>query len=242
MARTRNTILILMVVSLALILWDLRASDTTVRAAAQEVAAPLQRTATALFAPLGAWSRDVAEFSAPGVRSAATAPIVAGAPKGWRSAPARVVAVDIAGDRASVTIDSGSSEGIRPGNAVLVTGGLVGRISEVFSDSATVTLVTDPSSTVGVRVLPSREMGVLAGVGMAEDLDLDVFNPAAPISTGQQVVSLGSTQRNGIPADLPVGTLTGVDTAPVASGRTADVRPVAGMTSLDTLLVLTEQS
>lgn len=242
MARTRNTILILVVFSLALILWDLRASDTTVRAAAQEVAAPLQRTASALFAPLGAWSRDVAEFSDPGVRSSVTAPILAVAPKGWRSAPARVVAVDVAGDRASVTIDAGSAQGVRPDNAVLAAGGLVGRISEVFGDSATVILVTDPVSTVGVRVLPSREMGVITGVGMAEDLDLDVFNPAAPISVNQQVISLGSTQRDGIPAGLPVGTVTAVDTATVASGRTADVRPVAGMTSLDTLLVLTERS
>jgi rod shape-determining protein MreC len=240
MTRTRNTVVLLVVASLTLILWDLRASNTTVRAAAQEITAPLQRTATALFAPLGAWSRDVAEFSDPVARSAAAARIEA--PKGWRSVPVRVVAVDIAGDRATVTVDAGAAQGVREDHAVLAVGGLVGRTSEVFEDTARVILVTDPQSTLGVRALPSREMGVLTGAGMANRLDLDVFNPAAPVAAGQQIVTLGSTERDGVPPDLPVGTVARVDPQPAASGRRAEVRPVVGMTSLDTLLVLTDKT
>ena len=231
MARTRTTVLVLIVASLALILWDLRASDT-----------PLQRTATSLFAPFGQWARDVQAFSDPQARTAAAAPITAQAPPGWRTADGRVVAADIAGDRAGVTIDVGRSSGVRLGNAVLAPGGLVGTVVQVADDSARVLLVTDPQSTIGVRVKPSGEMGVATGAGMGQELMLSVLNPAAAISTGDEVVTLGSTQRAGVPPGLPIGTITGVDTAPVDSGRSAAAGPVAGMTTLETLVVLTERS
>ena len=87
MARTRTTVLLLVVVSLALILWDLRASDQTLRSAAQQVVTPLQRTVTALFSPLGSWARDVQQFSDPAVRAADTADVPV--PPGWAGTPAR---------------------------------------------------------------------------------------------------------------------------------------------------------
>lgn len=242
MARTRTTVLLLVVASLALILWDLRASDTAVRSAVQSVVTPLQRTATSVFAPLGSWARDVQSFSEPAARQQAAAPIAAGVPSGWRTTPARVVAADIAGDRAVVTVDGGRRAGVQPGNAVLATGGLIGQVSRVSDNAATVLLVTDPQSTIGVRVAPSKEMGVVSGAAMGQDMQLGVLNPAAEISTGDLVVSLGSTQPAGVPPDLPVGTITAVDTTAVDSGRAGLVAPVAGMTTLETVLILTEKS
>ncbi len=242
MARTRATVLVLIVASLALILWDLRASDTALRSAVGQIVAPLHRTATAVFAPIGAWAREVQAFSDPAARSVAAAPIAAQAPPGWRTASGRVVAADIAGDRANVTIDVGRSSGIRTGNAVLAPGGLVGTIVRVAEDSASVMLVTDPQSTVGVRVKPSSEMGVATGAGMGRDLVLSILNPAAEAGTGDEVVTLGSTARAGVPPGLAVGSVTGLDTTAVDSGRSASAGPVTGMTTLDTLVVLTERS
>ncbi len=240
MTRTRNLVLLLVVASVALILWDLRASDAALRSAAQQVITPLQRTATAMFAPFGQWARDVQAFSEPAARQQTAAPALAAGPAGWRSAVGRVVAADITGGRAGVTIDVGRTAGVREGNAVLAPGGLVGRIDRVFDDSASVLLISDPRSKIGVRLLTSREMGVLSGVGLGEDLSLEILNPAARVDPGDQVVSLGSEQRTGIPSGLPVGSVTGLDTQPVDSGRAASVHPVTGLTTLDTLVVLTD--
>ena len=77
---------------------------------------------------------------------------------------------------------------------------------------------------------------------MGQDLGLSILNPAAEISIGDEVVSLGSTQRAGVPPDLPVGTISTLDAAAVDSGRSAAATPVAGMTTLDTLVILTERS
>jgi rod shape-determining protein MreC len=123
---------------------------------------------------------------------------------------------------------------------VLAPGGLVGQVTMVSASAATVQLVTDPRSTIGARVLPSEEMGVVTGAGMGNALGLAILNPAADVAVGQQVVSLGSADEVGIPADLPLGTISAMNPAP-ASGRAAQVRPVTSMTSLDTVLVLTER-
>jgi cell shape-determining protein MreC len=237
MARTRSTVLLLVVASLALILWDLRASQQSVRSAAQQVVAPLQRTVTSVFAPFGAWARDVEQFSDPTVRAAAAARIPA--PAGWAGTPARVVAADIAGDRAAVTIDAGSGQGIAVGNAVLAAGGVVGQVTQVSGSAATVLLVTDPASAVGVRVLPSKEMGVATGEGRDTALRVDLLSPAAAAAVGDSVVTLGSDDEAGLPPGLPVGRIAAVDVAVTASGRTATLRPVTGMTTLETVLVLT---
>lgn len=239
MTRTRNIVLILVVASLALILWDLRASDTAIRSVGQQVAAPLQRTATAMFAPFGQWARDVSAFGDPGARAVAAQPVLASVPPGWRSATGRVVAADIAGDRATVTIDVGAEHGVQVGNAVLAVGGLVGSVSRVSDGAATVLLVTDPESMVGARLRPSGEMGVVTGSGMDRDLGMDILNPAAEVAPGDEVETLGSVQRDSIPAGLLLGHIADVDTSAAESGRTATVAPVAGMTALETLVVLT---
>lgn len=239
MARTRTVVLLLVAASLALILWDLRASDAGVRSAAQAVSAPLQRTVTAVFAPFGSWARQVEEFGDPQVRTTKAAEITA--PEGWNTATGRVVAADIAGDRAVVTIDTGTDDGVRRGNAVLAVGGLVGEVVTTSANAAAVQLVTDPGSEIGIRTLPSKEIGVSRGQGMDADLRVDLLSPAAPVAINDRLLTLGSTTPNGIPPDLPIGVVTAVDSLPAPSGRVVTARPVTGMTSLDTLLVLTEK-
>ena len=54
-------------------------------------------------------------------------------------------------------------------------------------------------------------------------------------------MTLGSTKANGIPPDVPVGKVVAVDTEQTASGRMVEVEPVAGMSSLEMVVVLTER-
>ena len=234
-------VLALVVASLALMLWDLRASDHTLRQASQQVVSPLQRTASAVFAPFGAWARDVHDYGDPVVRADEAARIDVVAPPGWSTAGARVVAADIAGDRAFVTIDAGNADGVSPGNAVLAPGGLIGEVMQVSGHSASVRLVSDPASSIGVRVLTSKEIGVAQGRGVDSDLRVDLLSPAAEAVDGDDVVTLGSTKANGIPPDVPVGKVVAVDTEQTASGRMVEVEPVAGMSSLEMVVVLTER-
>lgn len=242
MTRTRNTVLVLVVASLALMLWDLRASDQGLRSATQQVVSPLQRMASAVFAPFGAWARDVHDYGDPVVRAAEAKRIEVVAPSGWSSADARVVAADITGDRAFVTVDAGANDAVSTGNAVLAPGGLIGEVTQVSPRSSTVRLISDPDSSIGIRVQSSKEIGVAQGRGVTSDLRVDLLNPAAEVAVGDQILSLGSTKADGIPPDVPVGQVSAVDAEQTASGRMAEVAPVTGMSSLEFVVVLTERA
>ena len=117
------------------------------------------------------------------------------------------------------------------GNAVLAPGGLVGTAARVADDSASVLLVTDPQSTVGVRVKASGEMGIEDGQ------DLDCRSSTLPrrlrsVTTGRES---GSTQRAGV-LDLPVGTISGLATRRPWTRALSCGDAGGGMTTLDTFV------
>jgi len=82
--------------------------------------------------------------------------------------PYKVVAASVIGRdpsnwAASLIIDKGSSSGIRRGAVSVSYLGLVGRITDVRSDTSTVTLINDPNISVSARVQRSRQEGLVCG-------------------------------------------------------------------------------
>ena len=61
----------------------------------------------------------------------------------------------------TVTIDKGTSAGIRVDDAVVAADGLAGRVTATTRGTAQVTLITDADSSVTGRVLPEGAIGVV---------------------------------------------------------------------------------
>ena len=81
--------------------------------------------------------------------------------------PAQVIAIGSAQTFSwTVTIDAGSSDGIRPDMTVINGDGLVGRVKTVGPTTSTVLLAVDPESSVGVRLEGSMEVGFTTGQGI----------------------------------------------------------------------------
>jgi rod shape-determining protein MreC len=114
-------------------------------------------------------------------------------------------------------IGKGAIAGVRAGQPVLAPGGLIGLVASVTPATATITLLTDPSSRVGVWVSRTRHQGLLSGVGSARPLlrFLDKDPEARP---GDVVVT--SPASTLVPPNLPVGVIQTVDV-------NADPAPVA---------------
>lgn len=77
------------------------------------------------------------------------------------------VTVRVQGERASnfqyeVQIDKGSTNGIAVGMPVVNGAGLVGKITQVYPNSAIVLLVSDPDFSIGAKVLTKTEVPVIA--------------------------------------------------------------------------------
>ena len=88
---------------------------------------------------------------------------------------AEVIAIGAAqGFSWTVTIDVGTNDGIKRDMTVLNGDGLVGRVTTVGPDTATVLLANDPDFTVGTRMEKTDELGFATGQG-----DRPLSRPAA---------------------------------------------------------------
>jgi rod shape-determining protein MreC len=130
------------------------------------------------------------------------APVISREPLGWWQ---------------QLVLGSGALEGLRPGQAVLAPGGLIGRVSAVTPSTARVTLLTDPTSRVGVWVARSQTHGLLSGVGTGRPL-LRFLEKDPQVRPGDVVVT--SPASTLVPPNLPVGVIQsveiGADPAPEA--------------------------
>ena len=69
--------------------------------------------------------------------------------------------------------------------------GLVGRVTSVTGGTAQVTLITDHTSSVSAKVVPSGIQGVISPeVGNPADLVLDFIDSSQHVQPGQMVVTV----------------------------------------------------
>lgn len=161
---------------------------------------------------------------------------LAAADSGHRILPARVIALGPGqGFDWTVTLDVGTSSGVRAGLTVTDGGGLVGRVLHADRDTSVVLLAADPGSGVGSRDLRSGQVGIATGEGRA-GFTFVPLDPEAVVRVGDQLVTgpLGSTSYV---AGLAVGTVTAVRTSADGTVR-ATVRPIAPPSGLDLVGVL----
>lgn len=140
-------------------------------------------------------------------------------------------------------VDVGSSAGVRVGNPVIADGGLVGHVSFVSHSSSFVTLITDSSSSVSVKVLNAKgDTGLLKpSVGDPLDLLVQLLPRRARIRVDQIVVTGGfrTTRLESLyPPNVPVGRVTKADPEELASDQQVHVAPIADLRHLDFVQIL----
>jgi rod shape-determining protein MreC len=161
---------------------------------------------------------------------------------GYSMVAARVVAVGpMQSFSRTVTIDAGTSSGIRTDMTVLNADGLVGRVVRATRTTATVLLVIDTDSVVGGRLGTNLEIGFLRGRGSADNtgrLELNLVDNSVVPSRDDVVVTWGS--KNGVPyvAGIPIGRVESVVSSPQESSRLAVIRPFVDFTALDVVGVV----
>lgn len=154
-----------------------------------------------------------------------------------RSIPARVVAYAPSNFQVTVEINRGAGHRIAVGMPVVTDAGLVGRVTEVRWERATVLLVTDPSSAVGVRLAGSGEVGVLRGAGPRGPLPLELIPVETKVAPGEVVVTSG-LQGGLFPAQIPLGRVRTAKVQPGALAQDVTVTPAVDFGRLELVRVL----
>ena len=150
---------------------------------------------------------------------------------GYKIVPARVIATNPAeGFDDTVTIDVGTSSGVRAGQSVTVGADLVGRVLHTDEDTAVVLLTTDADSGVGARDQRSGQIGVVSGAD-ADGYTFRPLDPHARVRAGD-VLSTGPGRASSFVPGLIIGTIRSVHTGPEGA-PVAAVEPSVSVTSLD---------
>jgi rod shape-determining protein MreC len=150
---------------------------------------------------------------------------------------ARVVSTAASNFELTVEIDRGTSNGVIKGMPVVGGAGLVGRIIEVSRHRATVLLLTDQMSSVGVRLSASGDVGVATGRGPHAPLRVDLISPGTNVAKDEVVVTSG-LQQSIFPPGIPVGRVLEAHTAPGALQQEVTIAPAVDVNRLEFLTVL----
>jgi len=146
----------------------------------------------------------------------------------------------------TVTVNKGSSSGIKIDQPVIGGGGLVGRVSDVTSGTAQITLIADESSAVSSIIPASDTAGVVRPtVGNPDDLLLDFVTPRKQIRKGQRVVTAGTRSKrleSLFPPGIPIGRVSKVDGEEVDRYQRVHIEPYADLEGFDFVQVLRQPS
>jgi len=270
---SRTVLVLLLLASFTLITLDVRGGDDSpiepLRSAAGEVFGPVEKGTAAVVRPFQAvpkflrttsdlradLERLEAENSALRGQLATTVVdrnradeldglLQSSRSTGYALVPARVIAIGPAQlFSATVTIDAGTSSGVRPDMTVLNNDGLVGRVLRADHGTATVLLVVDAESVVGGRLGSSMEVGFLRGRGIVDNqgsLDLDLVDNSVTPGKDDILVTWGS--KDGVPyvSGIPIGRVTSVLSSPRQLSKHAVIDPLVDFSALDLVGVVVD--
>jgi rod shape-determining protein MreC len=118
---------------------------------------------------------------------------------------AGIVDIDLDPFRQRLVLDAGSAEGVRLGQALIDSGGVMGQVVEVQPHRSIALLITDPDHAVPVQVARSGLRTIAYGTGRPDVLSLPNIPQSADVKVGDVLITSGIGGR--FPAGFPVGTV-----------------------------------
>jgi len=248
--RARLLLIILIVTSLFLITLDLRGVKILdgVRSGTQNVLAPFQKAGTTVVSPFRNFFGDVTHLgrtrnqieklkaenaklrskllqrkNADGELLQLKSVLDLSGRANYKVIAARVISQGSSTSFSqTVTIDIGTSSGVRPNMTVLSGEGLVGVVKESYAHSALIMLATDPDFKVGVRIAGSQQIGILSGGG-SKRASLQLLDNQSIVKVGDVLLARGSTHNRPFVPGVPVGVISAVDSSAGSIAQSATV-------------------
>lgn len=263
--RSRLLLIILIVTSLLLITLDLRGVKILdgVRSGTQNVLSPFQKAGSTVVSPfrnffgdvtnLGQTRSEIEKLKEENAklrnellqRKSADAELeqlksvldLAGR-AGYKVLATRVISQGASTSFSqSITIDAGSTSGVRQNMTVVSGEGLVGVVKESYLNSALVMLATDPDFKVGVRIAGTQQIGILSGRG-SKRAELQLLDNQQIVKVGDVLLARGSTNNRPFVPGIPVGVISAVDNTAGSIAQTATVMLYPNFSALSVVSVV----
>ena len=263
--RSRLLLVILLVTALFFITLDLRGVSLTSgsRSVTQTILAPVQKSVSNIFSPVGRFFSDVKNFGktkneleelkkknatlasqlilnkdVQGQLAQLRGTLDLAGRANYKVVAARVIGRGSASTFAqTISIDAGAADHISVNETVISEHGLVGVVKSVEAHSAIVLLMSDPSFKIGVRVARSQSIGVLIGQG-DNTFQFELLDPAGSVRVGDSLISNGSDNNRPYIPGLPVGYVTSVDHTSATLTQTAAVKSYSNLNNIGVVAVV----
>ncbi len=147
-----------------------------------------------------------------------------------QTVPAEVTNYGTSDFAATIDIGVGRGQGVQLDMPVVGAGGLVGQVVQANHNTATVRLITDGQSSVGVRYGPGS-LAVLTGEGSGKPLAADLVPSNTPLTPGE-VFTTSGLQGAIFPAGIPVASVVSAKTGANASQESVTLQPLADLAHL----------
>jgi len=134
-----------------------------------------------------------------------------------------------------ILVNAGTADGIQEGMGVIGDRGLVGVVISVGNSSARVRMINDPQSSLGVRILSSRKLGLAEG-SQEGNIYLKYISREEEVYKGNIIVTSEYSQY--FPADLLVGRVSGIKDIPGEPYLEITVEPFEDLKRLEYLMVI----
>jgi rod shape-determining protein MreC len=157
-----------------------------------------------------------------------------------KTVAAQVVAVSVGNFEWTVTIDQGSSAGIKVDMPVVSGNGLVGHVISAAPNVSIVQLIIDPESAVAARLGVARVTGIVLGQ-RNRPLTMDLVGPNANVVPSEPVVTSGYDIPGGkalYPDGIPVGYVSHIYARPNSLVTTIEIAPAVDFSALEFVLVI----
>jgi rod shape-determining protein MreC len=263
--RSRLLLIILIVTSLFLITLDLRGVKILdgLRSGTQNVLSPFQKAGSTVVSPfrnffgdvthLGRTRNEIEKLKADNARlknqllqrKSADAELaqlksvldLAGR-AGYKVLAARVISQGASTSfTQTITIDAGTTSGVRQNMTVVSGEGLVGVVKESYLNSALIMLATDPDFKVGVRIAGTQQIGILSGRG-SKRAELQLLDNQQIVKVGDVLLARGSTNNRPFVPGIPVGVISAVDNTAGSIAQTASVMLYPNFSALGVVSVV----
>ena len=155
----------------------------------------------------------------------------------YKTLPAQIIGTGGSDQSRVFTLDKGKNDGLTRDMGVITADGIVGKVREVFPQSAQVLAINDQSSGAGVILETTRIRGILRGNEQGQPQIVGILKDQR-IQPGEKVLTAGGDQI--FPRGLPVGVVEKVVDDPDRDGFiNVIVKPYANLDRLDEVMVIT---
>jgi rod shape-determining protein MreC len=231
---------VLAAVSLLLLLSGDRVTGTGLRAVGAWLFAPLDRMVLAVDRVVAAWREngrlhqhivtlelENAKLRSAGHENRRLRELLDLPP--WstgRLTPVEILALSGSQVPTAATLSAGRSQGVKVGDVLVTSDGLLGRVVESYGGLSRAALITDPASAVACEVDTTGVLGVLRTNAVPRPrLVLTGIPMSDTLKIGQRIVTSGFSRR--YPRGVPVGRIVRLGRDP--SGLTQDVEIAPGV-------------